>query len=70
MKDGDFLDRENPGERYCSEFWDLGVESEGDASLDLGLFFFLLGVVGSVLSSRSWEGGASRSLDNLLPAME
>ena len=69
FKDGEFVGREKPGERYCSEVW----ESEADASLDLGfIFFFLLGVVGSVSelsSEESTYGGPVSFSDNFLPAM-
>ena len=68
LKDGEFVGREKPGERYCSEVW----ESEGDSSLDLDLFFFfLLGVVGSVSvsSEESTYGGPISFSDSLLPAM-
>jgi len=69
LKDGEYLGKEKPGERYCSEVW----ESEGDASVDLDFFFFLLlGVVGSVSeisSEESTYGGPISFSDSFLPAM-
>ena len=62
LKDGEFLGKEKPGERYCSEVW----ESEGDSSLDFDFFFFLFEVVGSVSSEESTHGGPISFSDSFL----
>ena len=68
------LGREKPGDRNCSDLWELFVEESGVASLELVLLFlFFLGVVGSVFGDSSGErslyGGPISFCDNFLPAM-